>query len=389
MKILVWATTFGADLWSLTRYLGRRPGVTVKVIMDAPRTYLAQPVARLFALGAELVPRRAYHRYAGLPFFRPDVTIVDNWLPRRALSPRGFMLWHGFGWGPGTDARGLAGLFRDLRHTWGDIQRPNPRFRWQCFGPTDYAYRTTQSAIAPANCLTLGAASHDDLISPLDRGRLDSAYAFDVRTRKTVLIAPTWAYGEMLAHWGDNLDLLGKLVRRIGELGANVILRMHDRFRFDAAHQAAILHLARAHPSMVVKYKDEAPDNFLDMQVADVLITNFSSIANLFYATGRPTIHVLPSAGRNAELVWRTLGARGSLVPHTGTIASDWKLSPEDNGGLLARSFAELIEQLERALHEPTCCAAAAERFLRAHMLPADGRACERIHGALEAFVLF
>ncbi len=387
MNILVWATTFGADLWSMTRFLSRQPGITVKVVMGAPSAFLAQPVARLFPLDVELVSRRFYHAYTGIPFFRPDVTLLDNWLPRRALSPKGLMLWHGFGWGAGTDARGFANLFENLRNTWGDIQRPNPRFRWQCFGPTDFGYRTTHSGIAADNCLVLGAASHDDLRRPVARSALASAYPFDIGNRKTVLIAPTWAYGEMFSHWGDHLDLLATLVQRIAGLGANTILRLHDRFRFDAAHQAAIAHVARAHPALVVKYKDEAPDNLLDMQVADVLITNFSSIANLFYATRRPTIHVYPAVSADSAITWRTLGVGARLDKHVGTIRSAWKMPPEDNGGLLARSFAELLLQLEQALSEPDCCAEAADQFLNTHMLPPDGRACERTHRALQALV--
>ena len=67
-----------------------------------------------------------------------------------------------------------------------------------------------------------------------------------------------------------------------------MILRLHDSFRFEPAYRDFITGLARRHSNVLLKFKDHHPDNLLDMQVSDVLMTNYSSIANLFYATSSP-----------------------------------------------------------------------------------------------------
>lgn len=382
MKVLVWATTFGADLWSYVRHLDARDDVQLRIVMPGPDRFAAQHVARLYPIAASMTKRRPFHHLTGLLGFRPDVTIMDNWIPKRRTSPTGFMLWHGFGWGAGTDREGFAAMHRNIARAWGDAQVPNSSFRWQCFGPSDFAYRTERSGFHPDNCRLLGAASHDDLRQPIDRALVRDAYACDVVGRKTVLIAPTWAYGEMLAHWGDDSALFERLLKHIDALGANAVIRMHDTFRYSDEHRAKLAALSRQHPGVMFKYKDEAPDNFIDLQVADVLVTNFSSIANLFYATRRPTVHVNPALGPDSELIWRTREG-GELVEHRGTTRELWKMPPEDNGGLLAGSFEELLAQVELALADPTCCEAQAQAFLDAHMMGADGGNCARIDAAL------
>lgn len=384
MKVLVWATTFGADLWSFTRYLDRRRGVKVKVVMGDPRTFAREPVSRLFPLRADRVRRRRLHDVAGLPFFRPDVTILDNRVPLRPGSPKGFVLWHGFGWKGPNDVHEFRVLHGQLASNWGDPLAPNPDFRWQCFGPWDFQHRTEVSGFHPENCRVLGAASHDDLREPLDRALLRDAYPFDVVGRKTVLIAPTWHYGEVFAHWGTDADLFERLVMHLGRRRVNVILRLHDSFRFGRYYRRFLQDLARRHDHVMLKFKDSSPDNFLDLQVADVLVTNFSSIANLFYATKRPTVHVYPVRSADEEFLWRKYTVLGVTTTRVESARYVWKLPPEDNGGLLARDFPELLLQIDRALDDPSCCETRATEFLDRHMLGADGRSCERIFEALE-----
>ena len=60
-----------------------------------------------------------------------------------------------------------------------------------------------------------------------------------------------------------------------------------------------------------------------------------------------------------------------------------WKLPPEENGGLLARTFDELLGHLDRSLQDPTCCRDLARRFIERHMAPVDGHTCERIADAI------
>lgn len=382
-RVLVWATTFGADLWSLVRWLDRRDDVELKVVLDEPDLFRRQPIARLYPLRCPLIRRRRWHGLIGLPGFRPDVTVIDNWVPRRAPSRAGFVLWHGFGWKGPNDRTEFATLHRQLARCWGDPLRPNPRFRWHCFGPSDFDHRTKISGFAAENCRIVGAASHDDLVEPFDRASVAADYPFDVVRGKTVLFAPTWHYGEVFAHWGNDAELLDAFVGHIHSRGANLIFRLHDRFRFPPEYVSLVDSIARRWGNVRLEYKNEAPDNYVAMKIADVLVTNFSSIANLYYATRRPTVHIYPVRSEDEAFTWRTYTSKGAKVHTVPSARFVWKFPPEQNGGLLARSFAELLQELDRALEEPDCCREKAGSFLSEHMLGADGHNCERVWNAL------
>ncbi len=387
MKVLVWATTFGADLWSFTKYLDQRPDVRVKVVMKKPEVYLSEPVSRLFPLEAKIVKQRAWRHVVGTPIFRPDVCIVDNHIPILSTASKGFVLWHGFGWKGPNDEKEFAWLHSSIKRVWGSGKKPNPNFRWQTFGPWDFTHRTEVSGFHPENCRVLGAASHDDLRVPLDRERIQPFYPFDVVGRKTVLIAPTWHYGEVFAHWGRDAELFTRLLDMLRDKEANVILRLHDSFRFEKPYIRFLEGLAKRYPNLLLKFKDASPDNFLDLQVADVLVTNFSSIANLYYATKKPTVHVYPVASADEAFMWRRLGALGVFKSEIENVRFIWKLDPEENGGLLARSFDDVMEQVERSLDDPTCCEEKVTAFLDKHMMGADGKTCERTWEALQELV--
>ncbi|NNE72007.1 MAG: hypothetical protein HKN29_16800, partial [Rhodothermales bacterium] len=370
MRVLVWATTFGADLWSLARYLDRIPGVTLRVVMDDPETFLRQGAAQLFPLKAEIVKRRWYHH---LPSRKWDVTIMDNRIPFFRTSRKALILWHGFGWKGPNDEKEFWLLHHTLRRTWGDIRKPSKNLVWQAFGPWDFKHRTEVSAIHPENCVQLGAASHDDLVEPLDRSLAQPYYPFDVVNRKTVLLAPTWHYGEVFAHWGKDADLFVRLLERIQSHGANTIIRLHDSYRFEPTYLAFLEELTERFEHVCLKFKDKSPDNYLDLQVADALITNYSSIANLFYATGRPTLHVYPVRSADESFIWRELRWSGVRKKHLDKARYIWKLPPEEHGGLLARNFEDLLDQIDMALVDPDCCREIARDFLDRHMLGADG----------------
>jgi hypothetical protein len=384
MNVLIWATTFGADLWSLARHLDARDDCRVRVVMERPDVFAREGVAHLYPLAEPPLRRRLIHRLGVIPGFRPDVTITDNRLPLRAASPAGMMLWHGFGWKGPDDERTFAWMHRAIRNAFGDAKQPNGRFIWQTFGPADFEHRTRVSGFHPSNCRQIGAVSHDHLRTPIDRALAQPYYPFDVQSRPTVLLAPTWHYGEVFAHWGTDAALFETLLAHLRQRGANVILRLHDSFRFDKPYRAFLDGLAARHPHVLLKYKDRNPDNFLDLQVADVLVTNFSSIANLFYATGRPTVHMYPVRHADEAFMTRQLtvfGVRKQEIPAARFI---WKLPPEENGGLLARSFDELVAMIDQGLDDPACCRQRAAAFLDTHMLGADGRNGERAWSALQ-----
>lgn len=387
MNILVKASTFGADLFWLTHYLDQLQDVSIKVLLSDPDQFLNEGIAKRFPINAELRTKSLKSYFFGPKAFKPDVTIMDNKVPIKAASPNGFMLWHGFGWKGPNDVEEFSWLHRNIKFLWGSAMEPNPNFRWQCFGEWDFEHRTKISGFHPENCRILGAASHDLLRNPIPKEEIQPYYPFDMVNRKTVLIAPTWHYGEVFAHWGNDKDLFEKLFQKIEEYDANIILRLHDSFRFSAEYVAFLEELAEKHPNVLLKFKDRNPDNLMDLMASDILLTNFSSIANLFYATQRPTIHIYPVKDSDEEFQWRkstVIGMRSSKVDSVKYI---WKLDPEENGGLLARDFEMLLDQLETAFNDPDCCKEKSQVFLDKYMLGADGKNCERIWQALQELV--
>lgn len=386
-RVCVWATTPGADLWSFTSYLDRRDDYELCVVVEDPETLRRQPIWALRPLRARILRRGALATRFALRRFGADVTVLDNHVPKYRTSPRGFVLWHGFGWKGPNDRAEFAELHRSLGRLWGDPLRPNPRFRWQCFGPWDFEHRTQISGFAPENCRVLGIASADDLAEPWNRSALTRFYPFDVVARRTVLLAPTWHYGEIFSHWGGDEGILRAFFERVRALDANLIFRLHDRKRYPADYVARVERLAAAHPQVCLKFKDTHPDNLVDLQVADVLVTNYSSIANLFYATGRPTLHVYPVKSADEAFTWRTL-ARGRVQTRTVESARFvWKLDPEEHGGLVVRDLDSLLAELGRALANPDLCREKARAFCDRHLEGSRPGTCERIRGALDELI--
>jgi CDP-glycerol glycerophosphotransferase (TagB/SpsB family) len=132
-----------------------------------------------------------------------------------------------------------------------------------------------------------------------------------------------------------------------------------------------------------LRFKDTHPDNIMDLQVADVLLTNYSSIANLFYATRRPTVHIYPVRSDDEAFMWRKFTALGVIKTKVRDARFVWKLDPEDHGGLMARSFDETLAALDTAIDKPGCCKEAADDFLALHMHGADGQAGARALASL------
>lgn len=384
MNILFYASTFGADIFSFAYYLDKKPGVTVKVLLSDPEQFRQEGISQLFPIEAELMKKSLKSYFIKPGQFKPDITIMDNKVPLKAASPYGFMLWHGFGWKGPNDVKEFSWLHRSIKASWGSAKIPNNRFRWQCFGNWDFKHRTEISGFHPDNCRILGSASHDILRNPIPKEQMQPFYPFDIVNKKTVLIAPTWHYGEVFSHWGRDEVLFEKLFNHLESYDANVILRLHDSFRFDASYVEFLYKLARKHSNIYLKFKDKNIDNLLDMMASDALITNYSSIANLYYATGRPTIHIYPVKSEDEDFLWRkntVLGMRKKTIDSAKYI---WKLPPEENGGLMAMNFDMLISQVDKVLNNPCCCTNKVREFLDTYMLGADGKNCDRIWNAIQ-----
>jgi glycosyltransferase involved in cell wall biosynthesis len=122
----------------------------------------------------------------------------------------------------------------------------------------------------------------------LDRARLMSAFGLDGR-KPTVLYAPTWSPQSSLNHCGE------QIIERLAHLGVNVVVKLHDRSldrgdrgsggvdwrrRLTQLGQKAAVHLA------------EGPDACPYLYVADVLVTDHSSVGFEFMLLDRPIVIV-------------------------------------------------------------------------------------------------
>jgi len=115
-----------------------------------------------------------------------------------------------------------------------------------------------------------------------------------------------------------------------------------------------------------------------------VPLTNYSAIAAMFYPTLRPTIHIYPVRSADEAFFLETCEGGRLSRREIGSARFVWKMPPEEHGGLLARAFEQLLEQVDRALADPHCCEAQARSFLERHMTPPDGGNCERIFEAMQ-----
>lgn len=387
MKICFWATSFQADNQALASYLSECRGVDVVVALDDPERYRLEPIWNVLPFRGRLLDRNDPSTLDAIEAFAPDVLIVDNHLPKRRLAPRLYVLWHGYGW----RVDDLSVMKRQLARMLGPVDRPNPSFRWHAFGPVDHRYRVERSGLAEANVVEQGSA-YSDLLLPgaprrvaLDPSTMQGHYRIDL-TRPTVLLGMTWHHGGALGHWGDDHALHEALIAHLDKRGANLLIRMHDRHRYEAADIARMERLARQNPNVQLKFKSSSPDSLVDVLVSSAMISNYSSFLNAFYYTGKPSIHIDPvaHAGKNyrRRLLWGRLWVKQVADP-----MASWKLPPSDVGGLVAHDFSELLASVDRALDEPACCRVLSEDFNRRHVTAADGHTSERITRALEEWV--
>ena len=211
MKILIYATTFGADLLSFTKFLSDNTQSDVRVLLSNAEIFKQEGIVDFWNINIELESSTKLSPLRGIKGFEPDITIMDNNIPLRKISGKALVLWHGYGWKGPNDEVEWKWIHRNLGLTWGSMKEPNQDIKWQCFGPVDFKHRTKISGFHPENCLTLGSTSHDYLRKDVPKEDLQPYYPFDVVNRKTVLIAPTWHYGEVFSHWGDDDTLFNKL----------------------------------------------------------------------------------------------------------------------------------------------------------------------------------
>ncbi|MBN1611177.1 MAG: hypothetical protein JW940_31380 [Polyangiaceae bacterium] len=381
VRICFWCTSFQADNQALACYLAELSDFEVMVATDRPEAYLREPVNGLMPYRGHLVNRSERTIRGSLERFAPHVVVIDNHLPRFRVAPLWLALWHGFGW----RVDDLSGWRDRLGALIGDVGRPSSAFRWLAFGDWDREYRIAHSQLAPENVVSVGSPYSDLLLpsSPLRAdfrpSRVQSHYSIDVVATRTVTLGLTWHHGGAFSHWGDDAELLSRFAEHVGNRGANLLVRVHDRHRYEPDELARFEGLASRFPHVQLKFKSDYPDSCVDLLVTDVLVSNYSSFLNAFYHTRRPSVHIDPVDIQSHTYVQRIL-AKGTLLScHVSDPAAQWKLAPDQIGGLRARSFAELCASVDRALDEPDCCREASAAFCARYIKNADGQTRARI----------
>jgi len=298
-----------------------------------------------------------------------------------------FVLWHGYGW----RVDDLSTMRRELNRRVGDCTEPNPCFRWQAFGELDRQYRIEHSLFAPDNVVALGSA-YSDLLLPgsvmrqtFQRPSVQEHYRIDL-SRPTVLLGLTWHHGAALSHWGDDHDLLQRLVVHLEKKEVNLLFRLHDRSRYEKKYLDRLARVSDASPHVELKFKSESPDSLVDFLVSDVLISNYSSLLNAFYYTERATLHIDPR-GPGQDTYYRKLKFGRVWKWKSRDPRATWKFEPTDIGGLRVDTFEGLLDGIDQALTAPDCCVSASRSYVARHITQCDGATRERMRNWLQAWL--
>ena len=386
IKVVFWTTTFQADILSLARFMCQDNRFEPLVVVEDKKAFLEEPIQKLLPVTCPMLDRDDRDTLRQIKAFRPTVSIVDNHFPPRKLSPYLFVLWHGFGWKGPNDIPEFSTIHKAIKKLTGQSSMsPNPYFLWQCFGPTDLEHRHHVSGFAQENLASLGAAFTDELLQPQIR-REDALQFYPELPagKKVALIALTWHYGKAFSHWGDDFEIFTTILDYLSDRNCAAIIRMHDRKRFDPDYLRQLEAIVANRDDAIIKFKDRDRDSMLDILVSDVMVSNYSSILNYYYATGKPSIHVYPVTPTAEAFLWRTWKKGKIRVKSVPSAEYVWKLPPEENGGLMVKSLDELLAAFDRALDTPECCVESSRIFCERHMAPVDGHTRERICSAIE-----
>ncbi len=404
IRVLIWATHLQTDILALASYLDTCADVALLVVTPGLEAFLQEPFAKARPLQAQLLDRDDPGTFANVRAFAADVAVADNHVPPKGTAPRLFYMWHGLGW----KARGALDLkvfYRQVTRMIGsDPRMPGAPFMAQCYGPADRAWRIENWRLPATACAEIGMTFSDLLLAP-PYGKADVAprYKIDVIGRRTVMLSITWHYGGIFAATpsprrtlqglagrrptrGQDKAFLDRMIETVRARGANLLVCLHDRKRYDPEFVEAVLQLQAEHGFMEVRFKDEHPDNLSDLLVSDVMVSNLSSFLAYYYVLGRPAVHLLPVSPDTGLIERRIMVfSRFRLRAWKGTRAA-WMLDPSDIGGPAAANGDEAIAAVTAALDDPAPATAEAAYWLERHVVGMDGNTARRFKDQLVQF---
>ncbi|HEX6750631.1 MAG TPA: CDP-glycerol glycerophosphotransferase family protein [Longimicrobium sp.] len=225
--------------------------------------------------------------------------------------------------------------------------RETPRYAATlCSSERDREIMAQAYAPVPAERVWLTGLPRNDFIVepeerlPADYRRMLEGLRREVAGRRLVLYAPTWRRAGR-THYAFTAGETAALEELLAAHGAVLGIRGHSNVREHAAY-------TREYGSGAFIQVNELPDVAMALRVADVLVTDYSSIYIDFLLLDRPVIHFVYD---RAEYQ----GERGFLYD-----------LDEAFGGPAPETFAELLVHLEQALARP---ALHAERRAHANAL--------------------
>ena len=141
------------------------------------------------------------------------------------------------------------------------------------------------------DCLVDGSLVRDEILTSLG---IDPA-------RRTILYAPTWSAHSSVVSMGE------ELVKRLGEAGYAVIVKLHDRSRDanDYGHSGGVDWGARLEP-LLQRYDGllaTGSNSSRYLPAADVMITDHSSVGFEYLLLDRPLIRIhVPELIKNTDI---------------------------------------------------------------------------------------
>lgn len=389
IKVCLWATTLQANIYTFARYLAERDECEVVVVTEDVDGYKNEPINLLAPINAPILDKNDSATDKFLKEFNADVTVVDNHYPKKKISDNIVVLWHGFGWKGPENRKDFDSVFSEVKKLTGiSPDSPNSKFRWICAGATNFNHRKNVTEIAEENLVVAGQPYYDDILNPpFDKNRALDFYPESFKGRKIALVAFTWHYGNVFSHWGDDIAIFESLFDRCNRLNISIILRMHDKKRFDKKYLKSLEDLADKYGNVFFKYKDIDRDNLMDIVVSDFMISNFSSMITYYYPTMKPSIHIYPVDDSKDKTVYR-VWKNGKVREKKAEADYIWSLPSEENGGIVVKSLEELLSSVKLSIENPDCCKDRSNYFIDKHLAPVDGKNCKRIADVMKDFVL-
>jgi CDP-glycerol glycerophosphotransferase (TagB/SpsB family) len=284
--VVLYAKIFGANIFTLARYLDAQTDISYYVMTDMKsfEGCLSQSIHPL--------QRAGYIFYDDINKFRelnPDFCIVTNTVPDQEYMNY-IQIHHGFGW-KGEDLR------KNYEREPSFDEFPFIKYS-TAYSEYDKKYRNGRG-YSHDKIITVGEIFSDDL--------LDQKFSTDdikrclkISENKIILFSPSWDHsGRSSGFFGNMYKTLMRdiiefvaFIKMTEEKGFHVILRFHEKKRYKRhlITQVVLWFVSKKFTNITWHYLNEEPDPLPFLQIADLMISDISSIITYMYILEKPVI---------------------------------------------------------------------------------------------------